>query len=110
LLNTAALFIVKNGLRCGLAHFKLRAHFLQARSKRFNLLLLARKLGLKSRRSYLANEYRLGRFYQKFSNFAELSRFLPPTLAVARRNAAARARVGALIAPRTGSRQLVETG
>jgi hypothetical protein len=35
-----ALLIVLRHLRCGLAHFKLGAHFLQARSKRFYLFLL----------------------------------------------------------------------
>ena len=35
-------------MRCGLAHFKLCAHFLQASSKRFNLPLLFRELGLKN--------------------------------------------------------------
>jgi len=37
-----ALSIVQNRLRCGFAHFDVCAHFLQTRSKRFNLLLLAR--------------------------------------------------------------------
>ncbi len=37
----SALLIVQNGLRWGPAHFKLCIHFLQARSKRFNLFLLA---------------------------------------------------------------------
>ena len=36
----AALLIVHDLLRCGFAYFKRRAHFLQARSKRFDLLLL----------------------------------------------------------------------
>ena len=34
--------IVWDRLRCSFAHFKLRAHSLQARTKRFNLLLLMR--------------------------------------------------------------------
>ena len=37
--------IVRNRLRCGFAQFKLRAHLLQARSKRVNLLLLLRCIG-----------------------------------------------------------------
>src|SRR5438876_545916 len=37
-----ALLIVGDKLRCRFAHFNLRAHLLQARSKRFNLLLLVR--------------------------------------------------------------------
>jgi hypothetical protein len=35
----AASLTILNRLRCGFVHFKLRAHFLQARSKRINLLL-----------------------------------------------------------------------
>jgi hypothetical protein len=38
---SAALLIVQNRLRSGLVHFKLCTHFLQARSKCFNLLLQA---------------------------------------------------------------------
>jgi len=41
-----ALAIVQDCLRCGLAQFELSAHFLQARSKPFNLLLLLRDGGL----------------------------------------------------------------
>ena len=37
-----ALLIVEDHLRCRFAHLDLRAHLLQARSKRFNLLLLVR--------------------------------------------------------------------
>ena len=37
---SASLAIVQHRLRCGLADFKLCAHFLQSRSKRFDLLLL----------------------------------------------------------------------
>jgi hypothetical protein len=40
-LASAALLIVENRLWCRFVHFKLCAHFLEARYKRFNLLLLA---------------------------------------------------------------------
>jgi len=40
--GSAALLIVKHGFRYCFAHFKLCAHFLEACSKRFNLLLLLR--------------------------------------------------------------------
>src|SRR5207249_10321447 len=43
----SALLIVHNHLRSSAAHLDLRAHVLQSRSKRFNLLLLLRNLGLK---------------------------------------------------------------
>ena len=42
LLGSAALLIIQDRLRCGPTHFDLGAHFLQARSKHFNLLLLLR--------------------------------------------------------------------
>ena len=41
------LLIVEDDSRRSLAQFKLVAHFLQSRSKRLNLLLLLRSLGLK---------------------------------------------------------------
>ena len=41
-LHSAALWFVRDYLRRRFAHFKLRAHFLQARSKCLNLLLLLR--------------------------------------------------------------------
>ena len=41
-LEPVALLIVDGHLRCRFARLDLRAHFLQARSKRFNLLLLVR--------------------------------------------------------------------
>ena len=42
MVGRAALLIVEDHLRGRAAHLDLRAHFLQARSKRFNLLLLVR--------------------------------------------------------------------
>ena len=42
-----ASLVVQNRLRRRLVHFKLCTHLLQSRSKRFNLLLLFRELGLK---------------------------------------------------------------
>ena len=42
----AALLIVEGDLRRRVAHLNLRAHLLQARSKRFNLLLLLREVVL----------------------------------------------------------------
>jgi hypothetical protein len=36
--TVAALLIVQNRLRCSFAHFKLCAHFLHGRGKRFDLL------------------------------------------------------------------------
>jgi hypothetical protein len=39
----AALLTIQHRLRCGFAQFKLSADFLQARSERFDLLLLARE-------------------------------------------------------------------
>ncbi len=42
-----ASLLVNDDLRRGLAQFKLVTHFLKARSKRFNLLLLLHKLRLK---------------------------------------------------------------
>ena len=42
MVGRAALLIVENHLRRRAAHLDLRAHPLQARSKRFSLLLLAR--------------------------------------------------------------------
>jgi hypothetical protein len=41
-LHAGRLLIVQNRFRRRFAHFKLCVHFLQARGKRFNLLLLAR--------------------------------------------------------------------
>ena len=40
------LVIIQHGLRCSFAKFSLCAHFLQARGKRLNLLLLPRNGGL----------------------------------------------------------------
>jgi len=46
MVGRAALLIVEGDLRRRVAHLNLRAHLLQARSKRFNLLLLLREVVL----------------------------------------------------------------
>ena len=47
-LLTVRLLTIQYRLRCRFAHFKLCAHFLQARGKRFDLFFLFRQLGLKA--------------------------------------------------------------
>ena len=47
MVGRVALLMIVDHLRRKAAHLDLRAHLLQARSKRFNLLLLPRESGLK---------------------------------------------------------------